>query len=150
MIVLSVLFLVIGLALLLGGGWLVSLDGSLYYVVAGVAFIAVALLLRKRNKIANLIYALLLIGTLIWSIMESGLSWWPLATRMGLFLILAVPLLLLALFKRRSGGRLLLPVWVATALVTISPLFMTSPTTVEGKMTRSVTMSDAEIGRAHV
>ncbi|WP_369920607.1 glucose/quinate/shikimate family membrane-bound PQQ-dependent dehydrogenase [Marinomonas polaris] len=146
MIVLSVLFLVIGLALLLGGGWLVSLDGSLYYVVAGVAFIAVALLLRKRNKIANLIYALLLIGTLIWSIMESGLSWWPLATRMGLFLILAVPLLLLALFKRRSGGRLLLPVWVATALVTISPLFMTSPTTVEGKMTRSVTMSDADTG----
>ena len=43
MIILSVLFLVIGLALLLGGGWFMSLGGTLYYVVAGVAFIAVAL-----------------------------------------------------------------------------------------------------------
>ena len=53
MIVLSVLFWAIGLALLVGGGWLVSLGGSLYYVIAGVAFIAVALLLKKRSKVAN-------------------------------------------------------------------------------------------------
>lgn len=146
MIVLSVLFLAIGLALLVGGGWLMSLGGSLYYVVAGIAFIVVALLLRKRNKMANFVYALLLIGTLIWSIMESGLSWWPLASRMGLFFMLAVPLILLAYFKRQGGGRLLFPVWLATALVTISPLFIASPTTVEGTMTRSVTMPDADTG----
>ncbi len=83
MIILSVLFFVIGVALLLGGGWLFSLDGSLYYFIAGAALIAVSFLLRKRNTFANLIYATLLVGTLIWSIGESGFSWWPLATRMG-------------------------------------------------------------------
>ena len=124
MIVLSVLFFAIGLVLLLGGGWLVSLDGSFYYVVAGVALIAVAGLLTKRSKVANFLYALFLIGTLVWSIMESGLSWWPLATRMGLFLVLAVPLILIAYFKHRGGSRFLFPVWLATALVTLSPLLM--------------------------
>lgn len=146
MIVLSVLFWAIGLALLVGGGWLVSLGGSLYYVIAGIAFIAVALLLKKRSKVANFLYALLLIGTLIWSIMESGLSWWPLATRMGLFLVLAIPLLLMAYFKHRGGSRFLFPVWLATALVTLSPLFMTSPTTIEGELTRSVTLPDTDMG----
>lgn len=146
MIILSVLFFVIGVALLLGGGWLFSLDGSLYYFIAGAALIAVSFLLRKRNTFANLIYAILLVGTLIWSIGESGFSWWPLATRMGLFLILAIPLLLLAFIKRRRGWRVLFPVWLATAMVTISPLMMTPPTTVEGQLTRSVTTSNADLG----
>ncbi|WP_392385151.1 glucose/quinate/shikimate family membrane-bound PQQ-dependent dehydrogenase [Marinomonas primoryensis] len=146
MIILSVLFFVIGVALLLGGGWLFSLDGSLYYFIAGAALIAVSFLLRKRNTFANLIYAILLVGTLIWSIGESGFSWWPLATRMGLFLILAIPLLLLAFIKRRRGWRVLFPVWLVTAMVTISPLMMTPPTTVEGQLTRSVTTSNADLG----
>lgn len=146
MIILSVLFFVIGAALLLGGGWLFSLDGSLYYFIAGAALIAVSVLLRKRNTFANLIYAILLVGTLIWSIGESGFSWWPLATRMGLFLVLAIPLLLLAFIKRRRGWLVLFPVWLATAVVTISPLMMTPPTTVEGQLTRSVTTSNADLG----
>ncbi|AWX99765.1 glucose dehydrogenase [Marinomonas primoryensis] len=146
MIILSVLFFVIGVALLLGGGWLFSLDGSLYYFIAGAALIAVSFLLRKRNTFANLIYAILLVGTLIWSIGESGFSWWPLATRMGLFLILAIPLLLLAFIKRHRGWRVLFPVWLAAAVVTISPLMMTPPTTVEGQLTRSVTTSNADLG----
>ena len=146
MIILSVLFFVIGVAFLLGGGWLVSLDGSFYYFIAGVAFVAVAVLLRKRNTLANLIYAVFLVGTLMWSIDESGFSWWPLATRMGLFLILAMPLLLIAFIKRHRGWRVLFPAWLVTAVITISPLMMTPPTTVEGQLTRSVTTSNADLG----
>jgi quinoprotein glucose dehydrogenase len=146
MIIFSVLFFVIGVALLLGGGWLFSLGGSLYYFIAGVALIAVSVLLRKRNRFANLLYAVFLVGTLMWSIDESGLSWWPLATRMGLFLVLAIPLLLLAFIKRGRGWRVLFPVWLATVVVTMSPLMMTPPTTVEGQLTRSVTTSNADLG----
>ena len=103
MIILSGLFFIIGLALLLGGGWLIALGGSLYYCSAGIAFIAVSLLLRKQNALANLLYAIFLIATITWAYIESGLSWWPLATRMGLFLILAIPLLLVSFFKYRRG-----------------------------------------------
>lgn len=146
MIILSVLFFVIGIALLAGGGWLISLGGSLYYFIAGAAFIAIALLLKKRRSAANMLYAALLVGTLIWSISDSGLSWWPLATRMGLFLVLAIPLLLFKSKKHRGGFAILFPVWAATALVTLSPLVMTSPTTVEGNMTRSVSLPNAQTG----
>ncbi|MDE8601888.1 glucose/quinate/shikimate family membrane-bound PQQ-dependent dehydrogenase [Marinomonas sp. RSW2] len=146
MIIFSVLFVVIGVVLLLGGGWLFTLGGSLYYFIAGVALIAVSALLRKRNRFANLLYAVFLVGTLMWSIDESGLSWWPLATRMGLFLVLAIPLLLLAFIKRGRGWRVLFPVWLATVVVTMSPLMMTPPTTVEGQLTRSVTTSNADLG----
>ena len=65
---------------------------------------------------------------------------------MGLFLVLAIPLLLMAYFKHRGGSRFLFPVWLATALVTLSPLFMTSPTTIEGELTRSVTLPDTDMG----
>ncbi|RBW46478.1 membrane-bound PQQ-dependent dehydrogenase, glucose/quinate/shikimate family [Psychromonas sp. B3M02] len=138
MIILSVLFFIIGLALLIGGAWLIALGGSLYYCFAGVAFIAVSLLLRNRNALANLVYAILLMATLIWSVLESGLSWWPLATRMGLFLILAIPLLLIAFFKHRQGWIFLLPAWIAASATTLSPLMVTSPTTVEGELPRVV------------
>ncbi|WP_394182636.1 glucose/quinate/shikimate family membrane-bound PQQ-dependent dehydrogenase [Marinomonas posidonica] len=146
MIVLSVLFFLLGIALMVGGGWLLSLGGSLYYLLAGVALLAVSFTLRRSHKLANGLYAVLLIGTLAWALQESGLSWWPLATRMGLLLVLAIPLFLVAWFKSGKGGRVLFSVWLATALVTISPLFMTSPTTVEGQLTRSVTLPEAKLG----
>ncbi|RBO84797.1 glucose/quinate/shikimate family membrane-bound PQQ-dependent dehydrogenase [Marinomonas aquiplantarum] len=148
MILLSVLFFLLGIALMVGGGWLLSLGGSLYYLLAGVALLAVSFTLRRSHKLANGLYAVLLIGTLAWALQESGLSWWPLATRMGLLLVLAIPLFLVAWFKSGKGGRVLFSVWLATALVTISPLFMTAPTTVEGQLTRSVTLPEAKLGDA--
>jgi len=140
MIILSGLFFIIGLALLLGGGWLIALGGSLYYCSAGIAFIAVSLLLRKQNALANLLYAIFLIATITWAYIESGLSWWPLATRMGLFLILAIPLLLVSFFKYRRGWVFLLPAWVGTGIITLSPLFMALPSTIPGQLPRSVSM----------
>ena len=140
MIILSGLFFIIGLALLLGGGWLIALGGSLYYCFAGIAFIAVSLLLRKQNALANLLYAIFLTATMTWAYIESGLSWWPLATRMGLFLILAIPLLLVSFFKYRRGWVFLLPAWVGTGIITLSPLFMALPSTIPGQLPRSVSM----------
>lgn len=148
MIVLSVLFFLLGIALMVGGGWLLSLGGSLYYLLAGVALVAVSFTLRRSHRLANGLYAALLIGTLVWALQESGLSWWPLATRMGMLLVLAIPLFVVAWFKSGKGGKVLFSVWLASALVTISPLFMTAPTTVEGQLTRSVTLPEAKLGDA--
>jgi quinoprotein glucose dehydrogenase len=148
MFILAGLVFIIGITLFLGGTWLILLHGSFYYSLAGLMLIAVSLLLRTKTVMANVIYALLLCSTLIWSIYESGMSWWPLATRMGLFLILAIPLLLCAMLKynRRRGWLILLPVWLITAVITVSPLIMSNPSTLEGYLSREISIANADLG----
>ena len=46
--VLAVLFLLIGLTLAIGGGWLLSLGGSFYYLLAGLGLIASAVRSKLR------------------------------------------------------------------------------------------------------
>ncbi|MGY0556984.1 membrane-bound PQQ-dependent dehydrogenase, glucose/quinate/shikimate family [Lysobacter sp. A421] len=87
-------FLLIGLALLGGGGWLVLLGGSWYYLLAGLGFALVGVLLCMRRRMALILYALLLLATLVWALWESGLDWWPLASRLGVPFLLGVWLLL--------------------------------------------------------
>lgn len=87
-------FALIGLALAAGGIRLVLLGGSWFYLVAGVGFVVVALLLWMRRAAAIPAYALVLLGTLAWSLWEAGLDWWPLATRLGLPFLLGLWLLL--------------------------------------------------------
>ncbi len=94
MIILSLIFWLVGLALLGGGIWLITLDGSWYYALAGIVLIVVGALTRSRRPTAQMLYALFLIATAAWSLWESGYDWWPLATRLGLFLVLAIPLLI--------------------------------------------------------
>jgi quinoprotein glucose dehydrogenase len=77
----GVLVGVVGLALLVGGGWLVALGGSLYYVLAAIGLLITAGLLIARRRAALWIYAVVLIGTLGWSVAEIGFDWWPLAAR---------------------------------------------------------------------
>src|ERR1700742_4005043 len=70
---LTILFAALsGLYLLAGGIWLVSVRGSPYYAIAGVAMLAVAWLVLRRNRWALALYGLLLIGTLAWAVGEAG------------------------------------------------------------------------------
>tara|TARA_R110001583_G_scaffold16561_11_gene67823 strand:+ start:5090 stop:7393 length:2304 start_codon:yes stop_codon:yes gene_type:complete len=133
-----------GVVLATGGSWLLSLGGSPYYVIAGVAFIAVALLLKKQKQLAQFIYGAFLVGTLVWSLWESGLNWWLLATRMGLFLLLAIPLFWVS--NRKTRRLFLFPAWAISALVVLSPLVMTDSTSIEGSMSTSVSLPQANTG----
>ncbi|AUW58403.1 membrane-bound PQQ-dependent dehydrogenase, glucose/quinate/shikimate family [Sphingobium sp. SCG-1] len=89
----AILIGLFGLGLLGGGGWLIVLGGSAYYAIAGVVMLAVALLLWRKNAAALHLFALLVIGTIIWAIAEIGFNWWRLVPRgdviflIGLFLI---------------------------------------------------------------
>jgi quinoprotein glucose dehydrogenase len=71
----------IGIALVVGGAWLVALGGSWYYLAAGLAFLVTAGLLAARRPEALWLYALVTLGTLLWSLWEVGFDWWPLAAR---------------------------------------------------------------------
>ncbi|MGR4863910.1 glucose/quinate/shikimate family membrane-bound PQQ-dependent dehydrogenase [Caulobacter sp. LARHSG274] len=93
--------LAIGLACIGAGGYLISLGGSWYYLLAGLAFAASGVLLWRRSPLALWIYAALVVGTLAWAVAEVGLDWWRLTPRGGVVFLL---------------GALLLTPWIAGGL----------------------------------
>ncbi|WP_284324303.1 glucose/quinate/shikimate family membrane-bound PQQ-dependent dehydrogenase [Cypionkella aquatica] len=97
--VLGVIFAAIGAILLLGGGWLLSLGGSPYYLVAGLGFLATGILLLRKRAEALVVYAITLAATLIWAVWEIGFDWWQLAPRGGIPVLLGLLLLLPAAWR---------------------------------------------------
>ncbi|MEE3215657.1 MAG: membrane-bound PQQ-dependent dehydrogenase, glucose/quinate/shikimate family, partial [Pseudomonadota bacterium] len=87
MIIVSLIFALVGLSLLGGGAWLITLGGSWYYALSGAVLLAVGVMLRRRRVQAQLLFAGLLVATAVWALWESGYDWWPLATRMGLLML---------------------------------------------------------------
>ena len=72
----------IGLAIAFGGVWLVALGGSPYYVIGGLAVLASGLLLWRGDARGGWLYAIFLIGTLVWALAEVGLDGWQLMPRL--------------------------------------------------------------------
>ena len=84
----------IGVALIVGGGWLIGLGGSWYYLIAGLGFIATAALVFSRSPAALPLYALVVVGTLAWAVWETGCDWWPLAARGDIVFLVGIWLLM--------------------------------------------------------
>jgi quinoprotein glucose dehydrogenase len=115
--VITLLFTVLtALYLLIGGAWLLAIGGSAYYVITGVVLLGVAWLLWRRSPTALVLYALVLVGTAIWALMESGPDFWALAPRSGVLVIFGVWLLLL-MSSRLAGERRLGVASLIVALV---------------------------------
>ena len=89
----AVLLALIGLTLLVLGGQLVTLGGSFYYALAGIAVIAAAFLLWRGDWRGGLVYAAMLAGTLFWALYEVGLDGWGLVSRLVAPTVLGLPLL---------------------------------------------------------
>lgn len=68
----GLIFALMGAALGAGGVWLLRLDGSPYYVAAGVGYLFSGVLLLNRRAASQWVYTVLIIGTLIWAVSESG------------------------------------------------------------------------------
>lgn len=99
-------FVLAGLYLGIGGAWLVVVGGTPYYVVAGVVMLVVAWLIRRRSALALWLYALTLIATLIWAVVEAGFDFWALAPRLDVLVLVGIWLLLPFVFRRfRSPAR---------------------------------------------
>ena len=87
----------VGFVLLAGGGWLIWLQGSPYYILAGAALLATGVMLARRHPAAGLVYAATLAATLVWALWEAGFIFWPLLPRLlapavlGLFILLVIP-----------------------------------------------------------
>ncbi|SCB60901.1 quinoprotein glucose dehydrogenase [Rhizobium aethiopicum] len=92
-VVTSILFIIIGLALGGGGLWLVTLGGSIFYLFAGLMFLITAGLLLMRKAVALWVYAVLVVAALAWAIWEVGFDWWQLGPRGGVIILLGLWLL---------------------------------------------------------
>jgi len=91
---------IVGVAVTGAGGWLVSLGGSPYYVIAGLALLATGVLLARRSAAALWVYGALLLGSAAWAVWEVGVDWWPLAARLDILFLLG--LWLVTPWMRRS------------------------------------------------
>jgi quinoprotein glucose dehydrogenase len=101
----GILNILMGLALAVGGVWLIALGGSWYYAIAAVALLLTGVLLLRARPAALLVYALLVAGTLAWSLWEVGFDWWPLAARGAVIFVVGLILLTPWVTRRLGDGR---------------------------------------------
>ncbi|SMC58593.1 glucose/quinate/shikimate family membrane-bound PQQ-dependent dehydrogenase [Rhizobium sp. RU36D] len=86
----ALVFGLLGLVLGIGGGQLVMLGGSPYYLVAGIVFLATGVLLFMRRPQALMLYGIFIVASLAWAIWEVGFDWWQLGTRGGLVVLAGI------------------------------------------------------------
>ena len=129
------LILLLGLALLAGGGYLVTLGGSVYYLVAGAGLFLSGALMMKRSPHALWLYALVLFGTTLWGLWEVGLDWWQLVPRVAILCAIGI-LMLLPWWRRGSGllasGSLALAVLFAIGVAIATQI--KDPASMEGEI----------------
>lgn len=102
---LAVIVAAAGLPLLIGGLYLASLGGSLFYAVYGLLLIGAAVLLWRERRSGAWALQALAVLVLLWSLWESGLDGWALLPRLWLGLLFAglAGLLLLRGWKAKTA-----------------------------------------------
>lgn len=82
-VIFSLVVLLVALGMIYGGIKLVSLGGSTYYLIAGLAYVVLAGLLQWRKRIAIIASTVIFVLTCIWALCEvGGLRYWELLPRL--------------------------------------------------------------------
>ncbi|WP_325437371.1 glucose/quinate/shikimate family membrane-bound PQQ-dependent dehydrogenase [Pseudomonas nitroreducens] len=102
---LGLIIALLGLALAAGGIRLVSLGGSWYFLVGGLAMALSGLLITLRKPVGAWLFAAFLIGTALWAVSDTGLVFWPLFSRLFMFSAIGVVVALVYPLLARSAGR---------------------------------------------
>ena len=89
-IIAVICLLLLALPLLWGGVQLLGLGGSAFYLLSGVWLLVVAFGVLRRQRWSGWAYSAWLAVLLGWSLWEAGLHWWPLATRLGIPVLLGL------------------------------------------------------------
>ncbi len=123
-----------------GGGWLIALGGSAYYLAAGVV-LAVITWLYARDRVASLwLYAVLLFATIAWGIWESGTDFWALTPRLDIWFVLGLWLVLPWASRRllpSAGAKSLLSVGLVAVLAVLGLSWFNDPQEVNGSLARA-------------
>lgn len=118
---LTVLLLTLtGLGLAVPGAYLLTLGGSPYYLVAGLAALGSAVLLARRDRLGLHLYGLILLATLVWSVWESGLYGWALMPRLVFLAVAGLWLFAIRHSLAPPDRRWRTPVRAATGVLTLA------------------------------
>jgi len=104
LIILGIVVLLVGLTLLVGGGYLVVLGGSWYFALAGAGLFVSGLFLIRQRLPGAVVYLLVFAASVVWSVWDVGLAFWPLFSRLFALGVAAV-LVLLATPHLRTRAR---------------------------------------------
>lgn len=100
----GIVIAILGLVLAVAGAELIAVGGSYYYLAVGVAIALSGLLLILRWRASLWLYALVVLGTVIWSYYEVGLDWWQIAPRGDVIFLVGLYLLMPWILRRLPSG----------------------------------------------
>lgn len=122
LVVLGAVLVLAGLFFAVGGGKLVSLGGSWYFLLAGLGIILSGALTILRKPSGALLFGLVTIATLIWAIWDAGLDFWPLISRLLAFGVGATVIALSFPLLRKAAGKTpaTLPSFVLAAVLAVA------------------------------
>lgn len=103
--IVGILLTLLGLGLAAGGGYLIALGGSWFYLPAGLAMAGVGLGLLLRKGWALWLAWALLIASAIWAFAEVGTDFWQLVPRSIAFLVVALAASWAAPILLKKNGR---------------------------------------------
>ncbi|WP_165856863.1 membrane-bound PQQ-dependent dehydrogenase, glucose/quinate/shikimate family [Marinobacter sp. JSM 1782161] len=102
----GVLSALVGIALLVGGVYLITLGGSWYFALMGLATTAAGVLIARKRPAGAWLFGAAFVLTIIWALFDAGLDFWPLVSRLFMFGVMAVVIALCyPALVRASGGR---------------------------------------------
>src|SRR3546814_10400729 len=104
LVIFGAVLVLIGLALAIGGIWLIILGGSFYYALAGAALALAGSLLMVDRIAGAWIYFVLFVATVIWAVWEVGFNGLALVPRIVGPLVLALIILCFVHCLRRLNG----------------------------------------------
>jgi quinoprotein glucose dehydrogenase len=120
-IILSLILLLLGIVLAVGGVMLAALGGSLYYLIAGVSTALSGWLLLRRRATGLILYALTLLATVGWALWEVGFDWWALSARESLLFVIGALLLLPPMVRSLgSAGKPHAPVGLSSGILLLA------------------------------
>ncbi|MGH8216351.1 MAG: hypothetical protein ACREPZ_11760, partial [Rhodanobacteraceae bacterium] len=75
----GIVLVILGLYFVVGGVYLLTIGGTPYYLLAGIGLVVTAVALMVSRGISLWIYAIVLLGTLVWAVVEVGFKRFGLA-----------------------------------------------------------------------
>lgn len=116
-IALGIVLVIFSIPLIIGGVYLLSLGGSLFYLVMGLTLVACGVGFIRKKKFAVWLFLAFAVVNILWALFEVGLQFWPMVPRLSVTLVLLVPVFLLA--PGLGFARLRYGAWAGAAVMVV-------------------------------